>query len=68
MPWVVHVVLEDLDEVGSAEFEEGAELLDHPAECYIGDLLVFVATADVGVHAGEPDLLQVCFGADRFLP
>lgn len=34
-------------------------LLDHPGEGHVGNLLVLVSAANVGVDAGEPDLLEV---------
>lgn len=45
------------DEV-RVEVEELFELGDHPGKGDVGELLVCVAAADVGVHAGEPDLAE----------
>lgn len=43
---------------GVVEVEELFELRDHPGEGDVGELLVFVAAANVGVYAGEPNLAE----------
>lgn len=47
-----------VEEVGKSHVEEGLELRHHPCEGYVGELLVVVTAADIGVHAGEPDLTE----------
>lgn len=49
---------------GVVEVEELFELRDHPGEGDVGELLVFVAAADVGVYAGEPDLAEDLLGGE----
>ena len=36
----------------------GARLADHPGQRHVGQRVVGIAAADIGVHAGEPDLAQ----------
>ena len=47
-----------VEEVLGVEVEEGRELGEHPGQRDVGELLVVVAAADVGVYAGEPDLTE----------
>ena len=55
-------------DVVRVEVEEGLELGDHPGQGDVGDALVRVAAADVGVHAWEPDLAEHGLVVARFLP